>query len=169
MQQNAASPRHLLVLDPRQPGWGTQLALAADDVSVLVLDTARDGLAQAAEVAAELAPLESIRLAGPGGAGWVVLGTIALEPEMVEERGWVLAALGAALCPEGQLELPGPAGMGAIGGRLVAALGRATGRDVAAAGHLAGRKPAAGTALSHSPAWTCAFTAPAMAGTASPG
>lgn len=153
MPQNAATPRHLLVLDPRHPAWGTLLASAGDDVTVLVLDVAQDGLTQAAEVAAELAPLESIRLTGPGGAGRVVLGTTTLECEIPEERGPVLRALGATLLPHGLLELSGAAGSGTIGGRLMAALGRATGRDVTTAdgflNHSAGPEP---LPLS-SPAW----------------
>lgn len=163
MPQNAATPRHLLVLDPRQPGWGALLAAAGEDVAVLVLDGARDGLVQVAEVAAELAPLESIRLAGPCGTGRVTLGTAVLEPETVEERGWVLAALGATLVPHGRVELPGLAGAGAIGGRLMAALGRSLGRDVAAEERRTLLPETALPAALSSPAWVWAPRGRAMA------
>ncbi|PWC27951.1 DUF4347 domain-containing protein [Teichococcus aestuarii] len=156
MPHDAATPRHLLVLDPRQTAWGALLAAAGEDVAVLVLDMARDGLVQVAEVAAELAPLESIRLVGPGGAGRVTLGTVVLEPETAEERGWVLAALGATLLPQGRLELLEMAGAGASGGRLMAMLGRALGRDVMTEESRFGAPEMTVPAALSSPAWVWA-------------
>lgn len=133
MPQNAATPRHLLVIDPRQPGWSSLLAAAGEDMAVLVLDLARDGLVQSVEVAVELAPLESIALVGPCGAGSLTLGMTVLEPGTMQERGWVLAALGATLLPEGRLEVPHMASHGAVGGRLTDMLARALGRDLVVA------------------------------------
>ncbi|MCQ4160588.1 DUF4347 domain-containing protein [Roseomonas sp. GC11] len=142
MPQNAAAPEparatRLLVLDPRAPGWTLRLTAAGEGTAVLVLDPARDGLAQAAEVAAEMAPLQELTLCGLSEPGRLGLGSATLVVDGLanglEDRGWMLAALGEGLAPGAALVLADGAGDGSAGGRLLAALARLVGRDVAAA------------------------------------
>lgn len=142
MSQNADRPTQLLVLDPRLEGWPALLAAAGPGVAVLVLDPARDGLAQVAEVAEELAPLSAIHVAGSGAPGHLRLGSIVLDAESLAGRAAELSHLGGAIAPGGVLLLRDHgAATSAAGGRFVAALSRALARDVEAAGGRAAARP----------------------------
>jgi hypothetical protein len=130
MTQNADDMTVLLVLDPRLPGWGAEVA-AAGEATVLVLDPARDGLAQVLEVLRERGPFGSVRVPDAGGAGRLALGTTVLDIPGLAERGAELAALGEGIEPDGTLVLGGGAGgASAVAGRFLAALARVIGRDV---------------------------------------
>lgn len=133
MQKPAENSTQLLVLDPRLEGWASLLAAAEPGVAVLMLDTARDGLVQIADVAGELGPLAAIHIADHGAPGRLRLGSVTLEMDTLADRAADLARLGNGLAPGGALLLWGcEIGQGAVGGRFVAALSRALARDVAA-------------------------------------
>ena len=130
MTQNADDMTVLLALDPRLSGWGAEVA-AAGEATVLVLDPARDGLAQVLEVLRERGPFGSVRVPDAGGAGRLALGTTVLDIPGLAERGAELAALGEGIEPDGTLVLGGGAGgASAVAGRFLAALARVIGRDV---------------------------------------
>jgi hypothetical protein len=133
MQKSAETPTQLLVLDPRLEGWPALLAGTEPGVAVLVLDAARDGLTQIAEVATEIGPLAAIHIADHGAPGRLRLGSVMLEMDALGDRAAELAQLGNGIAPGGALLLWGcEIGQGAVGGRFVAALSRALARDVAA-------------------------------------
>lgn len=134
MQNAAETSRQLLVLDPSLQGWAKLLVDVEPDVAVLVLDPARDGLTQVADVAQEFGDLTAIHIAGHGTPGCLRLGSIMLDAETLPSRADELAQLGAGLAAGGALLLWGAdIGQGALGARFIAALSRAVGRDVAAA------------------------------------
>lgn len=141
MPSSSAPVRELLVLDPRMAGWPQWLAAATEEVAVLVLDVTKDGLAQVAEVAAELAPLTSIRIADPLREAGLPLAARCLTLDQVPEQDWRLDAIGQALRPEGRLVLrqssPG------MQDALVQALAGAIGRAVVVEGPVSARRPAA--------------------------
>jgi hypothetical protein len=133
MQKPAETSTQLLVLDPRLEGWPSLLAAAEPGVAVLVLDAARDGLTQVAEVATELGPLAAIHIADHGAPGRLRLGNMTLDVDALAGRAAELAQLGDGIAPGGALLLWGcEIGQGALGGRFVAALSRTLARDVAA-------------------------------------
>jgi hypothetical protein len=133
MPTDAQAPNQLLVLDPRLEGWPSLLAHAEQGVAVLVLDPNMDGLAQIADVAAELGPLSAIHIADHGAPGRLRLGACILDMDTLADRVADLRKLGDGLAPGGALLLWGcEIGQGATGGRFVAALSRLLARDVAA-------------------------------------
>lgn len=104
IMSQAPDKTELLVLDPRMPGWPILLAAADADSVVLVLDVARDGLAQILEVTTELAPLSAIHIVEPLGAAGLRLGGRLLEAAMDDEAA-MLEALGENLLLDGVLTL----------------------------------------------------------------
>jgi hypothetical protein len=111
-------------------GWPVLLANATAEMAVLVLDTRQDGLTQIAEVAAELQPLQAIRIADPASAAGLRLGSLLLTPEMLDARRETLTALGDSLMQDGVLVLHQGAGEEADAALLADALSDALNRDV---------------------------------------
>ena len=108
-------------------------------VTVHVLDSARDGLAQMEEVLAGYDGLDAIHLFSHGGPGRIDLGALVLSKDNLTAHGARLARIGAALRPGGDLLAYGcEVGKDAVGAAFVADLARLSGADIAASSDLTG-------------------------------
>jgi hypothetical protein len=103
------------------------------DITVHVLDSGRDGLAQMAEILAGERGLDAIHLFSHGSDGALILGSATLDSANLGAHTADLAILGQALTADGDLMLYGcDVGAGADGQAFLAGLAAATGADVAA-------------------------------------
>ncbi|HWX51282.1 MAG TPA: DUF4347 domain-containing protein [Roseomonas sp.] len=150
--ETAPIPSQLLVLDPRQPGWGALVANTSSDTAVLLLDPQQDGLQQLVDVAAIYAPLQNIQLPDHGEAGRVILGTRVLDRAHLGAASELLAELAGFLAPGGAVQLTGRPGQGPAGRNLADLLSRLIGRRV----HAARNRPVAAAAASGAawPVWS---------------
>jgi len=132
--RDSARPIELVVIDGSVPDIGRLLDALRDDLDVLVLDPAGDGLAQlAAAVADRDGTLSAIHLVSHGALGQIALGNRTLDAAALDSHRAALATIGEALTAQGDLLLYGcDVGDGRQGMQFLQALAAATSADVAA-------------------------------------
>ncbi|MEY4864123.1 MAG: hypothetical protein RLZ51_2218, partial [Pseudomonadota bacterium] len=112
---------------------------------VLVLDSERDGLSQMAAAVQGLGALRGIHVYSHGGPGALLLGSSLLTSRTLQHQADLLAMIGAALSPEGDLLLYGcNVAQGDAGAAFIALLAQLTGADVAASTDLTGNESQGG-------------------------
>lgn len=129
------------------------IAELATDVRVVVLDPARDGVAQIAAALAGTTDLDSIHIVSHGTEGTLYLGSTIFTAESMDGCREALAQIGAALAEDGDLLLYGcEAGASAGGQSFIEELALYTDADVAASSDPTGSHSAGGD-------WTLEATA----------
>ncbi len=129
----SAAATSLLVVDRSVDHWQDLAALAAPGTRILVLDPARDAIAQIADAAGTDAGLSAIHILSHGVPGGLVLNGRTLDRAALQAYGADLTRIGQGLTAEGDLLLYGcDVADGTAGAAFLAALTRATGADVAA-------------------------------------
>jgi len=111
-------------------GAGTRWAL---------IDAEQDGLTQIAAALQGMGVLQSIQVISHGGSGSLLLGSGSITSNTLLSQAALLAGIGAALAPEGDLLLYGcNVAQGDAGAEFIALLAQLTGVDVAASTDLTG-------------------------------
>src|SRR5262249_58768192 len=105
----AAAVRQVVFIDSRVPDIQDLLAGLAPDTLAFVLDPARDGVQQIADIlaASHLTGLAAISIVGHGAAGELDLGATVLNEGDLASHAQALPAIGAALARGGGLQLYG--------------------------------------------------------------
>lgn len=130
----ATSAAHeFLFVDGRVPDLQAIVAAARPGVQVVVLDPHDNGLVQMVHALQGAQGLASISVVSHGDEGMLLLGNGPLFAGNLAQYQAELQAIGAALCPDGDLLLYGcDVGAGEGGAQFLAALAALTGADVAA-------------------------------------
>jgi hypothetical protein len=97
--------KNLLVIDSRVFNWQALAAAATPDTTVLILDSATDGLIQISAYLSSLiaasaqtfTPLQSIQIISHGSAGSISLGSTSITTSTLKQYTSQLATLGG--CP----------------------------------------------------------------------
>ncbi|MCX7231759.1 MAG: DUF4347 domain-containing protein [Burkholderiales bacterium] len=134
-QKTAASPvREVVFVDPSVPDLGRLIGGLRAGVEVVVLDPARDGLAQIASVVASGGgPIGVLHLISHGAAGQLMLGGRVLDAASLDGYRSALGDIGVSLTADADILLYGcDIGQGAPGAAFLQALADATGADMAA-------------------------------------
>ncbi|MDZ7866842.1 DUF4347 domain-containing protein [Acidovorax sp.] len=137
---SALQPEIVFIFDD-VPDWQALAAGAREGVQVVVLDAARDGLAQ---MAGHLqgqgeGSVGAIHILGHGAEGRLHLGSQVLDEAGLREHAATWAAIGSRLGPDGDILLYGClVGAGDVGAAFVSRLAELTGADVAASEDLTG-------------------------------
>ena len=123
----------VVVIDTRVADFGALIEGLAPDVYVVLLDPARDGLAQIAEALIGVEDLASIDIVSHGSSGTLYLGSTAVSEETLDSHATELAQIGASLSESGDLLLYGcDVAAGHAGQSFIEKLATCTGADVAA-------------------------------------
>ena len=123
----------ILFVDSRLPEYQQIVASAASDVKVLVLDKNQDGLQQMANLLKDYKNLDSISIASHGDDGVLLLGSAVLHSGDLAQYLDELQTIGAALKPEGEIQLFGcNVGAGEVGQTFITNLSQATGAVIGA-------------------------------------
>ena len=134
--ETASTPgRHeVVVIDRSVPDLDTLLAGVPASAEVILIDSTRDGLDQLANALRGRTDIDAIHILSHGSEGDLRLGTSDLTAASIQGRYAAdLAAIGAALSPDGDLLIYGcDFGGGAAGAHAVDLLAQATGADIAA-------------------------------------
>lgn len=130
----ASQAREVVFVDPSVPDLDRLIGGLRAGVEVVVLDPARDGLAQiAAVVAGGGEPIGALHLISHGAAGQIMLGDRVLDASSLDGYRSALGGIGVALTADADILLYGcDIGAGALGEAFLQALADATGADVAA-------------------------------------
>ncbi len=108
-------------------------------IEVYILDSQQDSLAQMADILAGRSGVDALHLLSHGSVGEVQLGAVTLTSGNVNDYAGMLAQIGAALSPTGDVLLYGcNVAAGSEGQLLVDTLARLTQADVAASSNLTG-------------------------------
>ena len=104
-----------------------------------LIDSEQDGLSQIAAALQGTSNLRSIQVLSHGGPGSLLLGSGSITTNTLQSQSVLLASIGAALAPDGDLLLYGcNVAQGDAGAQFVALLAQLTGADVAASTDLTG-------------------------------
>ena len=129
----------LVVIDSRVANYNAVIASLAADTGYVVLDRERDGVVQVMEALAGKSGYSSIQIISHGAPGSITLGSTMLDSAALHGYSEMLATIGCALLPTGDLLLYGcNVGAGDVGQHFVAMLAELTGADVAASDDLTG-------------------------------
>nr|WP_307188758.1 DUF4347 domain-containing protein [Massilia sp. PDC64] len=125
-------------MDPAIAGW-QDIAAAAGQARVVVLDDGQDGLVQIAAALAAERDLAAIHIVSHGSAGRIVLGSTVVTAGVLAHYGSTLATIGRSLSAAGDILLYGcEVGQGDAGAAFLEQLSDYTGCDVAASTGLTG-------------------------------
>ena len=129
----------LVVIDSRVANCNAVIASLAADTGYVVLDRERDGVVQIMEALAGKSGYSSIQIISHGMPGSITLGSTMLDSAALHGYSAMLATIGSALLPTGDLMLYG-CNIGAVdvGQHFVTTLAALTGADVAASDDLTG-------------------------------
>ena len=131
--------REIVFIETNIADWQTLAAGVSPNAEVVLLDAARDGLAQMAEWASTHSDYDAIHILSHGSQGALQLGSVMLTDADLAEREDDLARLGNALTADGDLLLYGcGVAAGDEGIAFIRDLAAATGADVAASDDLTG-------------------------------
>ena len=115
------------------------------DIDVIVLDPARSGVEQIAEVLAGRTGLDAIHLVGHGASGLLQLGDVTLDAAYLKSHAGLMAEIGASLNEDGDILVYGcETGAGRSGGQFLQTLAETTGADTAASTDASGGSLAGG-------------------------
>ncbi|HYD71000.1 DUF4347 domain-containing protein [Azospirillum sp.] len=130
---SAFLPRTLVFIDAGVDDLQTLVAGVPESAEVVVLDAARDGIRQMAQVLAGRTRIESLHIVSHGAPGRLVLGTAVLDAAAMGRYRAALAVIGAALAPDADILLYGcDVARGDEGVAFVEDFAAATGAAVAA-------------------------------------
>ena len=130
--------RAVVFIDPAIAGW-EDIAAAAGQARVVMLDDGQDGLVQIAAALAAERDLDAIHIVSHGSAGRLVLGSTVVTAGVLAHYGSALATIGRSLSAAGDILLYGcEVGQGDAGAAFLALLSDYTGSDVAASTGLTG-------------------------------
>ncbi|MEO1592934.1 MAG: DUF4347 domain-containing protein, partial [Cyanobacteria bacterium J06632_22] len=116
-----------------------ELMLGLEGSQIVLIDTARDGIAQITSTLAEYEDLEAVHIFSHGTDGLLQLGDTILSNQTVEGYGESLQQWAASLTAEADLMIYGcNLAAGSAGLSLVDRLGELTGADVAASDDMTG-------------------------------
>ena len=129
----APSPRAILFVDGRVPDRATLTAGLAGDVELVVLDPARDGLAQIGGALAGRQGVQSLHIVSHGESGTLLLGASRVTGSVLSGNADAVAGWRDALTDDADILLYGcDVGAGEAGAAFAAQLADLTGADVAA-------------------------------------
>lgn len=135
----------IVFIDSRVPDLQSIIAAAQPGVKVVVLSASESGVSQMAKALEGEHGLTSISVVSHGDKGVLLLGNGPLFTGNIEQHQTELQAIGAALGPDGDLQLYGcDVGAGEVGAQFMQALSDATGADVAASNDSTGGSGKAG-------------------------
>jgi len=129
----------LFVIDSRVANCNAVIASLAADTGYVVLDREHDGVVQIMEALAGKSGYSSIQIISHGTPGSIMLGSSVLDSVALYGYSAMLATIGSALLPTGDLLLYGcNVGAGDVGQHFVTTLAQLTGADVAVSDDLTG-------------------------------
>jgi large repetitive protein len=131
--------QEIAFIDTSVSGYQTLLDGLKPDVEIVLIDPARDGLAQIAAALAGRSDIAAVHIFAHGAPGALQLGAAHLSLDNIADRAGDLAVVGAALAAEGDLMIYGcDVAEGTMGEAFIRALSSATGADVAASTNVTG-------------------------------
>ena len=137
--RKAVGSHQILFIDSRVADIGGLLQGLASGTEVYILNPDEDGLAQIARLLGSRTDVPVISVIGHGNQGEIELGSSVVTETTLNQSQTVLAAIGHAVAPQGDILLYGcDVGEGAAGQQFVDSFAAATGARVAAASHVVG-------------------------------
>ncbi len=131
--QEIQPKQSVLFIDSGVADYQTLIDGAKPGTEVHVLDAARDGLAQIAQILNDRSGIDAIHIISHGEAGKLLIGSVPLTLANLGNYTAELTVIGDALTPDGDILLYGcHVGSGKQGIAFVTALANATGANVAA-------------------------------------
>ncbi|HSD99851.1 MAG TPA: DUF4347 domain-containing protein, partial [Burkholderiales bacterium] len=135
----SATDNELLFIDPAVRDYQQLAGMARPGVEVVILDPARDGIAQITETLAGRTDVGAIHIVSHGTPGRIFLATSDLTLETIESRAGELAAWSSSLSDGADILLYGcDVAAGESGRAFVDALAAVTGADVTASTNTTG-------------------------------
>ena len=130
---SVAAPREIVFVDPGVTDWQQLLKGKPQDAIVIMLDPARDGLAQMAEALKGQSGIDAIHVISHGSDGRLILGGKNIDQAALAGHQTDLQTIGQALGANGDILLYGcDIARGSVGAAFVDAIAEATAADVAA-------------------------------------
>ena len=137
--RKAAGSHQILFIDSRVADIQGLLQGLASGTQVYILDPDEDGLAQIARLLGNRTDVPVVSVIGHGNQGEIELGASVVTETTLNQSQAVLAAIGHAVAPGGDILLYGcDVGEGTAGQQFVDSFAAATGARVAAASHIVG-------------------------------
>ncbi|RZJ41550.1 MAG: DUF4347 domain-containing protein, partial [Brevundimonas sp.] len=134
-----AGPAQIVFIDDRAPNIDEILSGFSPDAEIVMIHASDDGLSQMEEALAGREGIEAIHIISHGDDGMLLLGNGAVTLDTIYANLDSLGRIGAALSPDGDIQLWGcDVGAGQAGPAFVQALAAATGADVAASNNATG-------------------------------
>jgi glucose/arabinose dehydrogenase len=134
-----AAPQSLVFIDGAVSNYAALAAAAQPGVTVVILDTERDGIAQITDVLRQYRDVAAVHVVSHGSSGAIQLGSATLSNTTLGQYQAALNQWSASLSAEADVLLYGcDVASGAAGQALLQSLGAATGADVAASTDLTG-------------------------------
>ena len=128
-----AAAKEIVFIDATAADHEELIRNAPAGAQVFVLDAARDGLSQIAEVMANQQGVTGLHILSHGNQASFSLGSSTISAATLDAHQQNLAAIGAAMAPNGDILLYGcDIGKGTAGQAFIDSLAAATGTDVAA-------------------------------------
>ena len=135
----AAPAREVAFIDTTAPDWQTLAAAVRPGVELVLLDPAKDGLAQIADALRGRSDLDAVYVVSHGAEGALVIGGQSYTADTIAQHRAELADIGRALAADGDLLLYGcDIAEGSAGERFIDAVAQATQADVAASTNATG-------------------------------
>src|SRR5262249_6147924 len=106
-QAAAATTHEVAFVDTTVPDWQTLAAAIRPGVEVVLLDPAKDGLAQIADALRGRSDLDAVHIVSHGAEGALVIGGQSYTSEMLAQHQAELTDIGHALSADGDLLLYG--------------------------------------------------------------
>lgn len=129
----STTSQQILFIDPAVGGIASLLAQIDPSIEVFLLRSDQNGLEQIAQALAGRTGVDAVHIISHGGAGYLQLGSDALDQAALSGQGDALAVIGGALAEDADLLLYGcDVAAGEAGQAFISALAVATGADVAA-------------------------------------
>jgi uncharacterized repeat protein (TIGR02059 family) len=128
-----SAKKEIAFIDTSVSGYQTFLEGMKAGVEVVLIDGSHDGLAQMGAALAGRSDIDAVHVFAHGAAGVLQLGTAHLSSANIGDYADELAAVRAAMAPQGDLMIYGcDVAQGDVGTAFIGALAAATGADVAA-------------------------------------
>ncbi|MET3667177.1 DUF4347 domain-containing protein [Caulobacter sp. 1776] len=123
----------IVFVDRGVAGYQTIVDAVAPGAQVVLIDSSQNGVHQIAQALQGRSDIAAIHVVSHGADGVLLVGSEALHAGNLADHAQDLATIGAALAPDGDIQLWGcDIGAGPKGQAFLEALARATGADIAA-------------------------------------
>ena len=134
----------IVFVDMRVAGYQAIVDAVAPGAQVVLIDGAQDGVHQMAQALQGRSDVAAIHVVSHGADGVLLVGAEALHAGNLADHAQDLATIGAALAPDGDIQLWGcDIAAGPKGQAFLASLAQATGADIAASSNDTGSAPGA--------------------------